>query len=126
MQLNRICLSLGLVLASALTAWSAHAMEGGCCGGGGAAQTAQGSTDKNKEVIAKQGPAYPLKTCVVSGGDLGAMGGAVDYVYKDRLVRFCCKGCIKKFEKEPDTYLKKIDDAAKKAADEKSSDKKDK
>ncbi len=62
--------------------------------------------------------AYPLETCVVSGEKLeaGDMGPMIDYVHKedgkpDRLVRLCCKGCIKDFNKDPATYLKKIDDA---------------
>ncbi len=62
---------------------------------------------------------YPLSTCVVSGDKLesGDMGPPIDYVYKqegkpDRLVRFCCKSCIKDFKKDPEKYLKKIDEAA--------------
>jgi hypothetical protein len=62
--------------------------------------------------------AYPLTTCVVSGEKLGSpdMGPPVDYIHKesgkpDRLVRFCCKGCIKDFKKDPAKYLKMIDDA---------------
>ncbi len=68
--------------------------------------------------------AYPLDTCVVSGDKLedGEMGPPHNYVYKqegkpDRLVRLCCKGCIKKFNKAPDKYLKKIDDATSQAGD---------
>jgi YHS domain-containing protein len=59
-------------------------------------------------VIAKQRPTYPLATCVVTGAKLGAMGDPVDYVYQGRLVRFCCAGCISKFEADAITYLKKI------------------
>jgi len=62
---------------------------------------------------------YPLTTCVVSGDKLegGDMGGPVDYTYQqagqpDRLVRFCCKDCIKDFEKEPAKFIKKLDEAA--------------
>jgi hypothetical protein len=60
--------------------------------------------------------AYPLKTCVVAGGKLGGMGKPVAYVYKqagqpDRTVLFCCKACIRKFEKEPAKYLAKLDAA---------------
>ena len=61
--------------------------------------------------------AYPLTTCVVSGDELGGdMGEPVDYIHKedgkpDRLVRFCCKPCIKDFKKDPAKYLKAIDDA---------------
>ncbi len=69
---------------------------------------------------AEANAAYPLNTCVVSGDKLdeaNSMGGPVDYSYMekgkpDRLVRFCCKGCIKDFEKEPAKYLAKLDEAA--------------
>jgi hypothetical protein len=65
--------------------------------------------------------AYPLKTCVVSDEEIGgAMGKGIDYVYQqkgkpDRLVRFCCKDCLKDFNKDPAKYLKAIDEAATKA-----------
>lgn len=65
-------------------------------------------------------PTYPLTTCVVSGDKLDGnsdMGPPIDHIYKvegkpDRLVRLCCKSCIKKFDKDPAKYLKMIDDAA--------------
>lgn len=57
---------------------------------------------------------YPLKTCVVSGDALGGdMGDPVIYKYKGREIRFCCKNCVKDFEKDPAKYLKKLDDAEK-------------
>ena len=68
--------------------------------------------------LAKAKASYPLTTCVVSGEDLaGGMGDAVEYVYHrqgrpDRLVRFCCPSCIKKFVKNPEKYLKALDAAA--------------
>lgn len=70
----------------------------------------------DKDVIAQQLPGYPLKTCVVSGEELGGMGSALDYVHEGRLVRFCCKSCISKFKKYPAKYLATLDEAAKKAA----------
>jgi YHS domain-containing protein len=51
---------------------------------------------------------YPLKTCVVSGEDLGAMDSRVAYSYDGTEVQFCCPDCIKDFEKEPAKYLAKI------------------
>ncbi|MDP1580590.1 MAG: hypothetical protein Q8M02_09945 [Candidatus Didemnitutus sp.] len=62
-------------------------------------------------------PAYPLTVCVVSGEELGSMGKPVDYTHQeagqsDRLVRFCCAGCIKTFKKDPAKYLAQIDQAA--------------
>jgi YHS domain-containing protein len=59
---------------------------------------------------------YTLKTCVVSNEKLGAMGPPYVYKYKDREIKFCCKGCVKEFNKAPEKYLKLIEEAEKKAA----------
>lgn len=87
-----------------------------CCDKAGAACCS--TSEKTEDAWLKQAKAaYPLDTCVVSGDKLeGDMGQPIDYVYKeagkpDRLVRFCCKGCVKDFKKDPAKYLKKIDDA---------------
>jgi len=53
---------------------------------------------------------YPLKTCIVSGDELGGdMGKPIKTEYKGRTIVFCCKSCVRKFNKEPDKYLKKLD-----------------
>lgn len=57
---------------------------------------------------------YPLTTCVVSGEKLGEMGAPFVHKHNGREVRFCCKGCLKDFNKDPQSYLKKLDAAAKK------------
>ena len=57
---------------------------------------------------------YPLKTCVVSGEELGSMGKPVVHTHEGRQVQFCCKSCLPKFQKDPAKYLKKLDDAEKK------------
>ncbi len=51
--------------------------------------------------------AYPLDTCVVSGEALDPT--VPPLVYKGWQVRFCCKGCIKKFNASPDKYVAKLD-----------------
>ena len=51
---------------------------------------------------------YPLKTCVVSGEELGGMGDAVTLVHEGTTVKFCCKDCIPKFKKDPAKYLAKL------------------
>lgn len=71
--------------------------------------------------LAQAKAAYPLKTCVVSAEEIGgSMGEGIDHVYRqegkpDRLVRFCCKDCLKDFNQEPAKYLKLIDEAAARA-----------
>lgn len=63
---------------------------------------------------------YPLKTCVVSGEKLGEMGDPYVWEYEGRELKFCCKGCVKDFKKEPAKYIKQLDDAEAKAKKTKS------
>ncbi len=63
-------------------------------------------------IIEQQTPLYPLDTCVVSGEKLGGdMGKPVDFVYGNRLVRFCCPACVATFKKDPARYLDQINAA---------------
>lgn len=61
---------------------------------------------------------YPTTDCIVSEEKLGGdMGKPVDFIYRaegrpDRLVTFCCKDCVKDFNKDPEKYLKVLDGAA--------------
>jgi hypothetical protein len=58
---------------------------------------------------------YPLKTCVVSDEKFGGdMGDPYVFTYKDREVKLCCKGCLKDFNKDAATYIKKMEAAEKK------------
>lgn len=47
---------------------------------------------------------YPLTTCVVSGEDLDSMDERVSTVYEGQVFEFCCKPCLKKFNKDPEKY----------------------
>lgn len=62
-------------------------------------------------IIAQEKDRYPLATCVVSGDSLSAMGKPYDYVYGNRLIRFCCEGCVDTFKKDPAKYIAKLDTA---------------
>lgn len=52
-------------------------------------------------LIAAQIASYPTKACPVSGEALGSMGDPIDRLYGTKLVRLCCKGCIKSYDKDP-------------------------
>lgn len=69
----------------------------------------------DEAMVEQQKPYYPLDTCVISGEKLGSMGEPVDVVYKNRLVRFCCAGCIGQFKKDAAAHLGKLDEAVVKA-----------
>ena len=87
------------------------------------AQAAKGdkaAPQSESELIGKARAEYPLKTCLVSDEPLGSMGEATPYVHRvagkpDRVIFVCCEGCIDDFKADPAKYLKKVDDAAKKA-----------
>ena len=48
---------------------------------------------------------YPIDFCIVSGSDLGDMGEPISYDHNGTLIKFCCKPCIPKFQKNPKKYL---------------------
>ena len=49
---------------------------------------------------------YPIKTCVVSGEELGSMGDPIVLVHEGTTVKLCCEGCKEDFEADPDKFLK--------------------
>lgn len=62
---------------------------------------------------------YPLDICVVSGEKLGSMGKPVVLHHEGREVRLCCPGCVDDFKKNPEKFLKKLDEAGKKNEEKK-------
>lgn len=73
-------------------------------------------TPEEKTQASEQAKTYPLTTCLVSGDKLGGMGETIDCLYEGKLIRFCCKGCIKSFNKNPGKYLPELDAAKKPSA----------
>ena len=59
---------------------------------------------------------YTLKTCIVSDEKLGGMGEPYVHKYEGREIKFCCKGCLKDFNKDPKKFVQKLEDAEKKTA----------
>ena len=86
-----------------------------CCGGCVGAfesDTEKHLAEIDKKMIEQQLPYYPMQTCaVMDGSKLGSMGDPVNYIYKNRLVRFCCAGCKPAFDADPKKYLDKLDKA---------------
>ncbi|MBN4052702.1 hypothetical protein JYU07_00300 [Roseiflexus sp. AH-315-K22] len=65
----------------------------------------------DKVVADAQRRDYPLKTCVVRGGDLGSMGKPAEMVLAGRLIRLCCPMCKPKIQADPAKYIAAIDKA---------------
>lgn len=68
-----------------------------------------------KQSASKMKNTYPLDTCPVTGAKLGSMGDGVTYTYKGQEIRLCCEGCLDVVKKNPEKYLKIIEDAKKKS-----------
>lgn len=49
------------------------------------------------------------KYCAVEGGD-HTVDPDVYTIYKGQKIGFCCKDCVKDFESDPETYMKKLHD----------------
>jgi YHS domain-containing protein len=64
----------------------------------------------DERIVELQLEDYPMEKCPV-GGPLGSMGEPVNFIYMNRLVRFCCGGCENSLVSEPDTYMGKLDQA---------------
>ncbi len=109
-----------LAVGAVTCAWSADARAQAPAGSGNASAATVAkdgktgiATKDDAALVEKQKAAYPVDTCVVTGKKLGEHGEPVEYLYKGRLVRFCCAGCIASFEKDPAKYLGTLDEAAK-------------
>ena len=77
--------------------------------------TPTSSATKDAKVIP-----YPLTKCVVSDEKLGGdMGKPITLVYKEQEMKFCCKDCVKDFNKDPQKWMKKFDEEQKKGMTDK-------
>ena len=63
-------------------------------------------------LIAAQKKSYPIDGCAVTDEPLG--DAPIDILHGTQLVRFCCKGCVKAFKKNPAATIAKIEAAKKK------------
>ncbi len=64
---------------------------------------------------AAKAKAYPLKTCIVSDEPIGGEHGEpYVFVHKGQTIKLCCESCLKDFNKSPASYLKKLEQPAKK------------
>jgi len=59
---------------------------------------------------------YKLETCAVSDEKLGGMGKPFVFEHNGQEIKLCCKSCKKDFDKNPDKFLKKMQENEKKAA----------
>lgn len=74
-------------------------------------ETTTTSKAVSKKAVSEKAPKpkpYPLKTCLVTGDGLDDMDERVSTVYEGQTFEFCCKPCLKKFNKNPGKYVKAL------------------
>ena len=73
--------------------------------------TEQKASSKSASEVGAIGVSAPylLDTCPVSGQKLGEMGDPVVKTIDGREVRFCCGGCVEKFEENKKSMFAKLD-----------------
>ena len=65
----------------------------------------------DEAVAEQQRDSYPLETCLVSGQALDSMGGPVEYVIANRLIKLCCAGCEDALKEDPAGMIAEVDAA---------------
>lgn len=48
--------------------------------------------------------------CPVTGEPLGSMGDPIPVTVQGRTIQVCCQGCVAAVQKNPEKYLKAVDD----------------
>jgi YHS domain-containing protein len=76
-----------------------------------ATNNAPSSATNNPAAEDAKAKPYPFDTCLVDGMKLGSMGDPYVFVYQGQEIKFCCSSCKPEFLKDPDKYMKKIQDA---------------
>lgn len=51
---------------------------------------------------------YTSDTCAITDNKLGSMGDPITKVYGNQEVKFCCKPCVAKYEKNPEKYAANV------------------
>jgi hypothetical protein len=64
----------------------------------------------SEEGATRVGDPYPLDVCAVAGEPLGSMGEPVVHVKDGREVKFCCAGCIKKYDAMTEQFNAAVDE----------------
>ena len=68
-------------------------------------------TDAAKQAAVKESANVGNKICPVTGAKIDEKLKAT-YEYEGKIYNFCCSACIEEFKKDPEKYIKKIEEEA--------------
>jgi len=78
-----------------------------------------GRTDATTQVATKEAVTVGNKICPVSGEKIDEKTKAT-YEYEGKIYNFCCAMCIDSFKKDPQKYIKKVEEEQQSESKEKS------
>jgi YHS domain-containing protein len=67
-----------------------------------------GSDSNESDDASAEEAFYPIDFCIVSGNDFNEVGSSMipyTHVHEGTTIKFCCKPCLPKFQKNPEKYL---------------------
>jgi len=70
------------------------------------------ATETNKESVLEEAVNVGNKTCPVTGEKIDEKTMAA-HEYEGKIYNFCCPDCIKEFKKDPEKYIKKVNEELK-------------
>jgi YHS domain-containing protein len=94
------------VVLLALAAVALGVLAAGCCCLGGEDQDQQDAAAAAAIAVPAAQQSVAQTRCPVMGGPINE---SIYADYEGRRVYFCCEGCIAAFNKDPETYLAKLD-----------------
>ena len=103
-------------LIAAMSVGCAASRGRGCRSGGCRDSSAAGSVPPRRhEVVqthaADESPRGKVQhTCPVTGEKLGSMGPPIPVTVEGKTIQVCCDGCVAAVEKNPEKYLKVVED----------------
>ena len=83
--------------------------RGGCRKGGCRVLSPAGSVPPRRTETASASHGKVQQMCPVTGEPLGSMGDPIPVTVQGRTIQVCCNGCVAAVKKNPEKYLKIID-----------------
>ncbi len=108
--LGVVILTMSLMLSLGCAGSRSGCRNGGCRAGSSAYPAVSRSVADQPQVADRVVRANEQQTCPVTGEKLGSMGPPIPVSVNGRTIQVCCQGCVSAVRKNPDKYLKIVDD----------------
>lgn len=108
--LGVVILAMSLLLSLGCAGSRSGCRSGGCQAASSASPAVSRSGADQPPVVDRVVRANEQQTCPVTGEKLGSMGPPISVSVNGRTIQVCCQGCVSAVRKNPDKYLKVVDD----------------